>query len=57
MNEDTKTVHETLIHLSNVYFSTRAECGVTAQQRHVNAPLVVLKEQGPVSHPVTLNYN
>lgn len=45
-----KTLHETLIHLSNVYFSTSGECTVTVQQRHVNAPPVVLKRQCPVSH-------
>lgn len=44
-----ETVHETLIHLSNVYFSTSAECGVTVQRRHVNTPSVVLQKQSPVS--------
>lgn len=44
MNEDRKTVYETLIHLSNVYFSTGAECGVTVRQRHFSTPPLVLKK-------------
>lgn len=59
-----RTVHETLIHLSNVYFSTSAECRVTVQRRQVNTATAVLQEQSPVSHlgnakhpPRKVNYN
>lgn len=41
-----RTVHETLIRVSNIYFSTAAQCGVTAQCCQVNTVAVAVTGPG-----------
>ena len=45
MNED-RSVHETLICVSNIYFSTAAQCGVTAQRCQVSTVAAALTGPG-----------
>lgn len=51
MNEDTQALHETLIRVSNIYFSTAAPCGVAAQRCQVNTVAAAVRQEptGPVS--------